>query len=75
MDILWDPEIAKCTECGRQHVVRRYTSDGSHRIFCYQCWHRMQKDMKLDSSEWIEHNCIIMEYEQQHGTAQECQSH
>jgi hypothetical protein len=73
MGILWDPEIAVCTECGARHVVRRYTSDGFHRIFCYRCWHKMQNDMELDDSEWIERSCIVMESEQRHGTTQEYQ--
>jgi len=77
MDILWDPEIAICTECGNRRVVRRYTSDNLHRIFCYTCWHKMQKDMELDDSEWTERSCIVMECEQQHknGTTQDYSFH
>lgn len=64
MDILWDPEIGNCTECNRTaNVVRRFTSDGTHRMLCIDCWNEYQDELPIGDAEWVANHCILLEYD------------
>ena len=72
MDILWDPERGKCTECGQEAgMVRRYTTDQKHYVFCHNCWNTMV-ELPLGIVEWLEDDQIVIEYEEssRHGATQ-----
>jgi hypothetical protein len=74
MNILWEPEEGRCTECDSSvGHVRRFTTGGRHYIFCRYCWNTLT-DYGLGNVEWLEDSHIIVEYDEdppQSGTAQE----
>ena len=53
--ILWSPEGGICSICHKYHSnVRRFTSDGIHRIFCYPCWKIVESGINLLRCEWTD---------------------
>ncbi len=63
MDILWEPENGKCTECGDPDcLVRRYSSLGRSRTFCYPCWGAHQSPYVMSSHEWADDECVTFEF-------------
>jgi hypothetical protein len=55
MDILWEPETGTCTECGEGGcTVRRYSSCGRSRTFCFPCWNGAQEPYLMSSAEWTD---------------------
>ena len=64
MNILWEPEEGKCTECDSGiSNVRRFTTDGRHYMFCRHCWN-MMTDYGLGDVDWLKDDHIIVEYEE-----------
>ncbi len=63
MDILWEPERGACTECGDgECLVRRYSSCGRSRTFCYPCWSREQNPYLMSSRDWSDDECVTFEF-------------
>lgn len=63
MDILWEPERGDCTECGDEGcLVRRYSSCGRSRTFCYPCWGREQNPYVMSSQDWSDDECVTFEF-------------
>lgn len=63
MDILWEPEHGTCTECGDSKcLVRRYSSCGRSRTFCFACWSREQNPYVMSSQDWSDDECVTFEF-------------
>jgi len=53
MEILWEPEIGACTECGDgECLVRRFSARGTVRSFCFPCWDAAQCPQVMSSRDW-----------------------
>lgn len=76
MDILWQPESGKCSHCGRKSkMVRRFTYDRRHVIFCFSCWKKAQHgkhEFLVNRDEWKDDIAMAFECEinESHGTTQ-----
>ena len=63
MDILWEPERGTCTECGDgECLVRRYSSRGRARTFCFPCWSREQNPYVMSSQDWSDDECVTFQF-------------
>ncbi len=63
MYILWEPESGVCTECGGADChVRRYSSSGRVRTFCFPCWNMEQSPYLMSSQEWLDDECVTFEF-------------
>lgn len=62
MDILWEPEIGHCTECGHHGRIRHFSSEGAVRRFCFPCWNREQEPFVVSSREWVQPERIVFVY-------------
>lgn len=62
MDILWEPEVGTCTECGEKACgVRKYSSRGRVRTFCFPCWATNQEPYVMSSLDWRDEERVIFE--------------
>lgn len=62
MEVLWEPENGACTECGTPNCrVRRYSSSGILRTFCYPCWSTAQEPYIMSSSDWTDDDRVVFE--------------
>ncbi len=63
MDILWEPETGTCGECGDKACgVRKYSSGGRVRTFCFPCWNMSQDPYVMSSSEWADNDRVTFEF-------------
>lgn len=62
-DILWEPEIGTCGQCGdRGCRVRQYSSEGRVRKFCFKCWDTHQEPRVMSSMDWEDDDRILFTY-------------
>ena len=53
MQILWRPEINKCSQCGCEHKnIRMFTSHGSKTYLCKNCWCDFVLECNISSGPW-----------------------
>ncbi len=63
MYILWEPERGACTECGGgECLVRRYSSCGRVRTFCFPCWNAEQSPYLISSQDWEDDECVTFHF-------------
>lgn len=79
MEILWQPEPGKCHHCGRKFkLVRRFTTERHHVIFCYSCWQKAQEgkqELFVNRKEWKDDTAMKFELfdddvNEEHGATQ-----
>jgi hypothetical protein len=60
MYILWSPEHGQCSVCGQiSRLVRRYTTQYWHRIFCQACWNANTDNYHVITFDWNNDENII----------------
>ena len=60
--VLWEPEIGKCSECGCDNLVRKYSFEGKLRTFCFPCWDLAQEPRVMSSLDWNDDDQVVFTF-------------